>query len=236
MEIGESKLDHGAGRFGGIALAPVLRIQLTADVAFVRSGRLHPNAGVADELAGGWEHDGELIRKSDPVYMEPQGGGLLSAHFYAPAKLFFGAPISTLAANVLPLLVEVVPMSPFVVVRGQPRQSKELTKQQLTENRLAELWSLMHFAARGLLGGLSDFRARYVGPISSGDEAIAAELRARVRPFLLRRTKAQVAIDLPPRTEIVVSVELEPEERTVYDAVRAGAERWSADMKAWANA
>ena len=47
------------------------------------------------------EHDGELIRKSDPVYMEPQGGGLLSAHFYAPAKLFFGAPISTLAANVL---------------------------------------------------------------------------------------------------------------------------------------
>ncbi|MBL8716809.1 MAG: DEAD/DEAH box helicase [Myxococcales bacterium] len=89
------------------------------------------------------------------------------------------------------------------------------------ENRLEELWSLMHFAARGLLGGLSDFRARYVGPISSGDEAIAAELRARVRPFLLRRTKAQVAIDLPPRTEIVVSVELEPEERTVYDAVRA---------------
>jgi ABC transport system ATP-binding/permease protein len=67
----------------------------------------HRNDGLADivtnknDLRVIVEHEGELIRKSDPVYMEPQGGGLLSAHFYAPAKLFFGAPISTLAANVL---------------------------------------------------------------------------------------------------------------------------------------
>ena len=67
----------------------------------------HRNDGLADivtnknDLRVIVEHDGELIRKSDPVYMEPQGGGLLSAHFYAPAKLLFGSPISTLAANVL---------------------------------------------------------------------------------------------------------------------------------------
>ncbi|MFZ1693640.1 MAG: ATP-binding cassette domain-containing protein [Flavobacteriales bacterium] len=47
------------------------------------------------------EHKGELIRKSDPVYMEPQTSGLLGAHFYAPAKLLFGMPVSTLFSNVL---------------------------------------------------------------------------------------------------------------------------------------
>ncbi|MBK9148926.1 MAG: ATP-binding cassette domain-containing protein [Flavobacteriales bacterium] len=46
------------------------------------------------------ENRGELIRKSDPIYMEPLSGGPLSAHFYAPAKLLFGVRVSTLAANV----------------------------------------------------------------------------------------------------------------------------------------
>jgi ABC-type multidrug transport system ATPase subunit len=46
------------------------------------------------------ERDGELIRKSDPIYMEPQEGGFLGAHFYAPAKPLFGQRVSTLAGNV----------------------------------------------------------------------------------------------------------------------------------------
>ncbi len=49
------------------------------------------------------ERDGELIRKSDPIYMEPQEGGFLDAHFYAPAKRLFGQRMSTLAGNVLVL-------------------------------------------------------------------------------------------------------------------------------------
>ncbi len=89
------------------------------------------------------------------------------------------------------------------------------------ENRLDELWSLFHFASRGLLGGRADFEARYARPIRDGAEDAARRLRERIRPFLLRRRKREVAPELPPRTEVVLRCELEPAERAVYDAVRA---------------
>ncbi|MGA2451554.1 MAG: DEAD/DEAH box helicase [Polyangiaceae bacterium] len=89
------------------------------------------------------------------------------------------------------------------------------------ENRLEELWSVMHFANPGLLGGVSDFRERYVGPIASGQAEAAERLRAKIRPFVLRRTKAEVLPELPPRTDCVLHVELDESERQVYDAVRA---------------
>ncbi len=89
------------------------------------------------------------------------------------------------------------------------------------ENRLDELWSQFHFINRGLLGGRSDFQDRYAGPIGQGDAEAAARLRARIRPFLLRRLKSEVAPELPPRTEGVLRCELDAEERAVYDGVRA---------------
>ncbi len=89
------------------------------------------------------------------------------------------------------------------------------------ENRLEELWSLMHFTNRGLLGGRSDFADRYARPIAEGRAGAAAALRQRVRPFLLRRLKQDVAPELPPRTDAVLRVELGDGERAVYDAVRA---------------
>ena len=89
------------------------------------------------------------------------------------------------------------------------------------ENRLEELWSLMHFTNRGLLGGRSDFAERYARPIAEGRPGAAAALRQRVRPFLLRRLKQDVAPELPPRTDAVLRVELGDSERAVYDAVRA---------------
>jgi superfamily II DNA or RNA helicase len=89
------------------------------------------------------------------------------------------------------------------------------------ENRLEELWSIFRFTHPGLLGGLPDFRDRYVRPVESGDEAAAAGLRRRIRPFLLRRLKEDVAPELPPRTEAVLHCELTEDERKVYDAVRA---------------
>jgi SNF2 family DNA or RNA helicase len=58
------------------------------------------------------------------------------------------------------------------------------------ENRLDELWSQLHFANPGLLGGRRDFDERYAKPIADGDEAAAARLRARIRPFVLRRRKS----------------------------------------------
>ena len=89
------------------------------------------------------------------------------------------------------------------------------------ENRLEELWSLMHFANRGLLGGRADFADRHARPIADGQPGAAAALRQRVRPFLLRRLKQDVAPELPPRTDAVLKVSLDDGERAVYDAVRA---------------
>ena len=89
------------------------------------------------------------------------------------------------------------------------------------ENRLGELWSQFAFLSRGWLGARRDFEERYARPIAAGDAAAAERLRARVRPFVLRRLKRDVAPELPPRTEMVLHVELSPEERAVYDAILA---------------
>ena len=91
------------------------------------------------------------------------------------------------------------------------------------ENRLDELWSQLHFLNPGLLGSREDFEARYARPIADGQDGVAARLRERIRPFVLRRLKREVAPELPPRTDVVLRCTLSPEERTVYDAVRAAA-------------
>jgi SNF2 family DNA or RNA helicase len=89
------------------------------------------------------------------------------------------------------------------------------------ENHLEDLWSQFHFLQAGLLGGRSDFNDRYVRPIAIGDEIAAKRLRRRIRPFVLRRLKSEVATELPPRTDVVLRCELSSEERRIYDAVRA---------------
>ena len=88
------------------------------------------------------------------------------------------------------------------------------------ENRLDELWSQMHFTNPGLFGGRRDFADRYEKPILDGDATVTKRLQDRLRPFLLRRRKKEVASDLPPRTEAVLYCELDDRERDVYDAVR----------------
>jgi superfamily II DNA or RNA helicase len=82
------------------------------------------------------------------------------------------------------------------------------------ENRLSDLWSLLQFAQPGLLGPKTSFRRHY----PDKDESAHPRLRRRIRHFMLRRTKAQVATDLPPRTEDELQVELEGRQRTLYDA------------------
>ena len=89
------------------------------------------------------------------------------------------------------------------------------------ENRLDELWSLMHFANRGLLGGRHEFDAEFARPVADGATGAAANLRQRIRPFVMRRRKAEVAPELPPRTEATLKVVLDERERAAYDAVRA---------------
>jgi len=88
------------------------------------------------------------------------------------------------------------------------------------ENRPDELWSQMHFSNRGLLGGRRDFGERYEKPMFEGNVAVVERLRRRIRPFLLRRLKREVATELPPRTEAVLYCELDGNERAIYNAVR----------------
>ncbi len=89
------------------------------------------------------------------------------------------------------------------------------------ENRLEELWSLMHYTNPGLLGGRRQFDEKVARPIADGQTAAAEQLRRRLRPFILRRLKRDVAPELPPRTESVMHVSLDERERAVYDAVMA---------------
>ncbi|HEY2517622.1 MAG TPA: DEAD/DEAH box helicase [Polyangiaceae bacterium] len=93
------------------------------------------------------------------------------------------------------------------------------------ENRLEELWSVMHFANPGLLGGRSDFQGRYASPIAAGNAEAVGRLRAKIRPFVLRRMKREVLPELPPRTDAVMHVELEESERNVYDAIRVATKK-----------
>jgi SNF2 family DNA or RNA helicase len=89
------------------------------------------------------------------------------------------------------------------------------------ENRLDELWSLFRFTHPGLLGSRGDFDERYGRPMASGSEQAAERLRALTKPFLLRRLKRDVARDLPPRSDVVLTVELEDSERDLYSAIHA---------------
>jgi len=93
------------------------------------------------------------------------------------------------------------------------------------ENHLGELWNLFRFINPGLLGTSDQFNLRFAGPIEKAQDK-RAELAARTRlrrltqPFILRRTKAQVLSELPPRTEIVLPVELSSEELALYESLR----------------
>lgn len=89
------------------------------------------------------------------------------------------------------------------------------------ENHLGELWSQFNFLTPGLLHDEKTFRELYRTPIEKqGDRARQVALAARVKPFILRREKRDVATELPPKTEIPVRVTLDGDQRDLYETVR----------------
>jgi SNF2 family DNA or RNA helicase len=89
------------------------------------------------------------------------------------------------------------------------------------ENHLGELWNLFNFINPGLLGTYKQFNARFGIPIEKHhDRAARLQLKKLIRPFMLRRIKSQVLEELPPRTEIALRVEMNPEEMQFYEAIR----------------
>src|SRR5262245_5141419 len=95
------------------------------------------------------------------------------------------------------------------------------------ENNLGEVWSLFEFLSPGLLGDETTFRRTFRAPIEKfGDAAAQAFLTRRLKPFMLRRTKQEVAKELPAKTEIVERVHLEGAQRVpLRDRARAHARK-----------
>ncbi|SOD12375.1 DEAD/DEAH box helicase [Pedobacter xixiisoli] len=89
------------------------------------------------------------------------------------------------------------------------------------ENNTFDLYGQLSFACTGLLGNREHFRQQYSVPIDQFNDAKRAEeLQQRIKPFILRRTKAQVAQELPDKTEMVIYCEMGQKQREIYESCR----------------
>ena len=90
------------------------------------------------------------------------------------------------------------------------------------ENGVQELWSQLSFVNPGLLGNLNSFNERFVTPIEKGkDEFKMQQLKAIIKPFVLRRTKDQVAKDLPEKTEQIIYCQMTDEQAEAYETTKS---------------
>jgi len=89
------------------------------------------------------------------------------------------------------------------------------------ENNLEELWSQFNFLMPGLLGDRAVFAKRFRTPIEKrGDDQRRMQLVRRIKPFILRRTKSEVATELPPKHTILRRITLAPDQRELYETIR----------------
>jgi superfamily II DNA or RNA helicase len=89
------------------------------------------------------------------------------------------------------------------------------------ENNLDELWSQFAFLMPGLLGDRRGFAKRFRTPIEKNNDPVCrAQLIQRIHPFILRRTKAEVATELPPKHTILRRITLAPDQRELYETIR----------------
>jgi superfamily II DNA or RNA helicase len=110
------------------------------------------------------------------------------------------------------------------VRRLQARHRLCLTGTPL-ENHLGELWTQFDFLMPGFLGDARTFARLWRKPIEIGGETLRAQLLAqRVRPFILRRRKDEVATELPPRTEVIKRLQLQGRQRELYETVRVASD------------
>jgi SNF2 family DNA or RNA helicase len=92
------------------------------------------------------------------------------------------------------------------------------------ENSLKDLWAQMNFINPGVLGSLNLFQNRFISPIEkSGDEEAYLKLRTLIHPFILRRTKEEVAKDLPPVQNFVEYCEMNESQKELYEKEKAKA-------------
>lgn len=112
-------------------------------------------------------------------------------------------------------IVQQIPAKHRLCLSGTPLQ-----------NHLGELWSLFNFLMPGLLGTAKQFKKNFKDPIElNNDQESKLTLLKRVQPFLLRRTKDQVARELPMKTEIIQEVDIVGAQRDLYEIVRISTEK-----------
>lgn len=87
------------------------------------------------------------------------------------------------------------------------------------ENRLSEIWSIFDFVSPGLLNSLNQFEEKYARPIERGDAQTAQRLRSTIHPFVLRRTKQEVAKDLPEKIVQEMVVPMSEEQQKLYKQI-----------------
>lgn len=93
------------------------------------------------------------------------------------------------------------------------------------ENNLGELWTQFDFLMPGFLGDIRSFTRLWRRPIEVNGESLRAQLLAqRVRPFILRRRKDEVASELAPKTEIIKRLKLQGQQRDLYESVRVASD------------
>ncbi|MFK4760769.1 SNF2-related protein [Microbacterium sp. ZW T5_45] len=184
---------------------PGLRVSVVESTSGTRAGRLTEAAASADLIVSSYT----VARLDEHEFASVDWAGLIldEAQFVKNPKTKLHRAISTFRADVT------------YAVTGTPM-----------ENSLSELWSLLKLAAPGLFPSARKFRDRYIQPIEKGKvpeneeggeyrQRRLAQLRRRIRPIMLRRTKELVAADLPPKQEQILEVELSPAHRARYDVV-----------------
>lgn len=119
------------------------------------------------------------------------------------------------------------------VVRGLDARQRIALSGTPLENHLGELWSLFHFVMPGFLGSQKRFNELFRFPIEKqSDHAALQRLRQRITPFVLRRTKATVATELPASIESVTSVHLSGAQADLYETIRLATEKTVRDALA----
>ncbi|MFJ2552675.1 SNF2-related protein [Microbacterium sp. NPDC087591] len=184
---------------------PGLRVAVVESTSGTRRGTMADAAAGADIVVSSYT----VARLDEKQFAAVEWAGLIldEAQFVKNPKTKLHRAISTFRADVT------------YAVTGTPM-----------ENSLSELWSLLKLAAPGLFPSARKFRDRYIQPIEKGKvpeneeggeyrQRRLAQLRRRIRPLMLRRTKELVAPELPPKQEQVLEVELSTAHRALYDVV-----------------
>lgn len=110
----------------------------------------------------------------------------------------------------------------FKAINEIPAENRLSLSGTPIENSLSDLWSQMQFINPEMLGSFPFFKTHYINPIEKHQDADAlSQLASLIKPFILRRTKEEVAPDLPPLTEQIEYISLEKPQMDIYDKVKS---------------